>query len=478
MRHKILFALVMVLVLSSCKKFLDLTPGHQISTENFYTDKADFENALVGAYSTLRNLYTGGTSLYPTELATDNAEISWSSPTTDEMQFDQNALTPTNQQVRSIWNTCLYTVAQCNTIINRIGAIDFDAPSKDRITGEAKFLRAYSYFYMVRLFGNVPVTEQAFNSPEEILSADLTLQPSDKVYAQIMNDLASAETLLPAALNTDKTRASRSTVKTVLGKVHLTRKEYDKAAAKLKEVIDANQYSLVNNYRTLFTNGNNNLSESIFEIEYVSGKGLGNTFSAIFTPAITSMAIFPNNLQGSGRIVPTLDLIRAYEPNDARKAASVNDSVTLISGQKSYARYGLKFVDFRAVDLADGTVTYTVLRYADVLLMYAEALNELNNTSTALEFIRPVRTRAGLGSLSGLDQAATRLALERERRVEFLYEGHRWFDLVRTGRARAVLNAHYASQGLNFSVDEYELILPIPQNEIDLNPAVKQNPNY
>lgn len=478
MRHKIIAILIAVGMLSSCKKFLELSPEYQISTETFYTKKEDFENALVGAYSNLRGLYTSGTSLYPTELATDNAEISWSSPTTDEMQFDQNAITPANLQVRNIWNICLYTVAQCNNILSRIDAVDFDAPSKDRMKGEAKFLRAYSYFYLLRLFGNVPLTDKEFKSPEEILAADLTLQPAAKVYEIIISDLASAETLLLPAVNADKTRASRSTVKALLGKVYLTQHDYAKAAPKLKEVIDANQYSLVSSYRTLFTNGNNNLAESIFEVEYVSGKSLGNNFSALFTPAITSMAIFPNNLQGSGRIVPTLDLLRAYEAGDARRGFSVNDSVLLISGQKSYARYGLKFVDFRAVDLADGTVTYTVLRYADVLLMYAEALNELNSTASSLGYINMIRARAGLAALSSLDQAATRLALERERRVEFLYEGQRWFDLVRTGRARAVLNAHYASQNLNFSVEEYELILPIPQNEIDLNPSVKQNPNY
>src|SRR3990170_2821003 len=111
--HTLVLAVIFgAILLSSCKKFLELTPGAQISTSNFYNKKADFENAVVGVYATLRGLYSTSNSLYMSELATDNAEISWSSPTTDEMQFDQNALTPTNQQVRSIWNTCLYTVAQ------------------------------------------------------------------------------------------------------------------------------------------------------------------------------------------------------------------------------------------------------------------------------------------------------------------------------------------------------------------------------
>jgi hypothetical protein len=205
---------------------------------------------------------------------------------------------------------------------------------------------------------------------------------------------------------------------------------------------------------------------------------MGNNYSYVFTPAITSMAIFQNNQQGAGRIVPTMDMINAYRPADNRKAASVNDSVALINGTKTYNRHGLKFVDFKAVDVTDGSVTFTVLRYADVLLMYAEALNEQGKTGEAFQYINAVRNRAGLGNLSALSKEDLRLEIEKERRVEFLYEGHRWFDLTRTGRAKIVLNAYYQAQRQNFSVEDFELVFPIPQNEIDLNPAVTQNQGY
>ena len=191
------------------------------------------------------------------------------------------------------------------------------------------------------------------------------------------------------------------------------------------------------------------------------------------------MAIFPGNLQGAGRIVPTLDLIRAYEVADTRKTVSVNDSVLLIGGRKSYSRYGLKLVDFRAIDLSDGSITFMPLRYADVLLMYAEVLTEQGKPADALPYINLVRQRAKLPDLPGLAQTALRTALEKERRVEFLYEGHRWFDLLRTGRTQTVLNDHYASLKSTFSVQNFELLFPIPQSEIDLNPAVvKQNLGY
>ncbi|AUD07591.1 RagB/SusD family nutrient uptake outer membrane protein [Spirosoma pollinicola] len=478
MKNRLLALLFLTASLSSCHDFLNLKPEYQISDQSFYQNQNDFETALVGVYSTTRGLYTTSNLLYMSELTTDNAEIQWSSPSADEMQLDQNAVTPTNAYVLAVWRTCLYTISQSNNILNRIDAVNFDQTTKNRIKGEAQFLRASSYFYLVRLFGNVPITNQTFSSPAQVSSADLTLKPQAEVYTQIVADLTSAESLLPATLNTDKTRTSQMTVKTLLGKVYLTQKSYDLAATKLKEVIDAKQYSLMADYKTLSTNGNTNLAETILEVDFLSGQSLGNNYSAVFTPSITSMAIFPGNAQGSGRIVPTLDLIRSYEAGDARKVISVNDSITLIGGKKSYSRYGLKFVDFKAVDPGDGSVSFTILRYADVLLMYAEALNEGGKTTDALLYLNQVRQRAKLAALSGLSQADLRLALERERRVEFLYEGQRWFDLVRTGRAQTVLNAHYASQKLSFSVQDFELFFPIPQTEIDLNPALKQNIGY
>lgn len=478
MKQNLIISIILLLALSSCKKFMDLRPEAQISTESFFQNANDFQTALNGVYGTFRGLFSSSNILYLSELTTDNAEIQWTAPSVSEMQLDQNAVNPTNGYVSSVWNTCLTTISRCNTILNRIDKVDFDVTTKNRIKGETLFLRAYSYFYMVQVFGNVPITAEEFKSPEQILSADLSLQTKDKVYEVILSDLTGAESLVSALPSADKTKASQATVKTLLGKVYLTMNNRDKAAAKLKEVIDLGWYSLVTNYKNLFTAGNNNLSESIFEIQYVSGQNIGNNYSYLFTPAITSMAIFPGNQQAAGRIVPTLDMIKAYESGDQRKPASVNDSVLLINGSKAYNRYGLKFVDFKAINITDGSVTFTVLRYADVLLMYAEALNELNQASNAFQYINAVRTRAGLPDLPVLSQDDLRLAIEKERRVEFLDEGQRWFDLVRTGRAEAVMNAHYASLGFSFKVENFELIFPIPQNEVDLNSAVKQNTGY
>jgi len=479
MKNKIGILIILLGSLVSCEDFLDLNPENLISDQTFFANQNDFETALVGAYSSIRGMYSGSAIQYLNELSSDNAEIVWSSPSSNEMQLEQNSVTSTNGILSGAWNTCLYTISRCNTILNKIEGVEFDQSAKDRIKGEAYFLRGLSYFYLVQLFGNVPVTDINFTSPAQVAASDLSLKPASQVYIKILSDLTSAETLLASGLNPDKTHASRGTVKTLLGKVYLTQKDYDKAATKLKEVIDEKQYTLAANYKDLFVEGNNNRAESIFEIQFVSGKSIGNNYSALFTPAITSMAIFPGNMQGSGRILPTLDLVNAYEPGDLRKNLSVKEGIPLINGTTAPGRYGLKFIDYTIVDGQDGNVTFTVLRYADVLLMYAEALNEIDQTPLAHDYINPIRDRANLDDLSGLDQDDFRLSLERERRVEFVYEGHRWFDLKRTGRLQVVLDSYYASKGLNFSVQDHEWILPIPQNEIDLNPEVIiQNPDY
>ena len=478
MKSKYLYLLLFSACLTSCKKFLDLTPNSQMSSNSFYNNQNDFDRALLGAYASIRSMYSGAALQYAGDLRTDNAEIDWSSPSTDEMQLEQNALTSTNGIVKSIWNTCFLTISRCNSILKRIEAVEINESEKNRIIGEAKFLRALSFFYMVQLFGEVPVTFDEFSSPEQIMQADLTRKPVNDVYKVIIDDLTSSESLLPATLNKDKTRASIGTVKTLLGKVYLTRGDNDLASAKLKEVIDLNHYKLQDSYSDLFSKGNNNLDESIFEIQFVKGRSLGNNYSAVFTPAITSMAIFPSMVQGSGRITPTLNLYNAYEPGDSRKAVSVNDSVLLNTGKKSYGRYALKFVDWDVISSSDGSITFTVLRYADVLLMYAEALNNQDKPGDALNELNQVRKRVGLADLTGLTKDETALALEKERRVEFLFEGHRWFDLLRTGRLIDVVNAYYQGKGKTFSVTQNETLFPVPLAEIELNSALTQNNGY
>ncbi len=478
MKKYILFTTIIVLSLSSCSDFLTLQPEDKINDISYYQNANDFETALIGNYSELQNLHNSSL-LYLAELTTDNAEIQWSSPTASESECDEINMTSTNDFIRIMWRTCFNTISRSNNILARIDEVDLNESLKSQYKGESLFLRAYCYFYLVRLFGDLPIVTVAFRSPNEIADFDMTRKPVDEVYQLIIDDLTTAAGLLNGISELSKSRASVGVAKTLLGKVYLTKKEYTQTATILKQVIDMGTYSLEPNYATLFTNGNDELAESIFEIKYLSGNvGEGNGFSSVFTPPLFDMAIFPGNMNGSGRIVPNQEMADAYETGDQRRSASIADSVLLIDGTKIKNLYGLKFVDFTTGVNGDGGINFTSLRYADVLLMYAEALNETGKTSEAHTFINDIRKRAGLADLSGLSKSDFTLALEKERRVEFLLEGQRWFDLVRTGRFKTVMNDHFSNIGLNFSVEDYELLMPIPQNERDIDPGLEQNPEY
>jgi hypothetical protein len=171
-------------------------------------------------------------------------------------------------------------------------------------------------------------------------------------------------------------------------------------------------------------------------------------------------------------------MANAYEAGDLRKGISIGDSVLLVTGNYEKELYGLKFVDFTTGVHGDGGINFTALRYADVLLMYAEALNQNGKQEEALQYLNLVRERVDLVGLSGLSMDELALALEQERRVEFFLEGHRWFDLVRTGKLLPVMNGYFQRNNLDFQVEETNLIMPLPLREIDINPNLGQNPGY
>ena len=463
--------------LSSCSDFLELEPEYLANETSFYKTEEDFETAMIGNYSELQNIYDAPL-LDLAELTTDNAYIQWTSPTASEFECDEMRLTAANTYINSVWNLSFKTIVRCNTVLERIENAELDEITKNQYRGESYFLRAYNYFNLVRLFGELPLVEGVFNSPDEIATFDMTRKPVSEIYNLIISDLQQASTLLQG-LELSKSRASAGASQALLGKVYLTQKQYPQALSALTWVMDLGNYSLQDDYYTLFTNNNDELSESIFEIKYISGNiGEGNSFSSLFTPPSFNAAIFPNNMNGSGRIVPTFDVRDSYEDGDLRRELSIKDSLLLLDGSYEQLQYGLKFVDFTVGLQGDGGINFIPLRYADVLLMYSEALNESDRTEEAYPYINEIRERAGLDPLSGLSDEEFALALEHERRVEFLSEGHRWFDLARTGRTIEVLNSYFQSIGTNFSVTQEELLMPLPQREIDIDPNLEQNPGY
>ena len=478
MKRNIFICLIGAFTLLSCDDFLTLEPEYQISDQSFYKDKNDFEALIMGCYSGLQSLHNGPFQ-FIAELTTDNAYITVQSPGIHELECDEMNLTSSNSYINSYWSTSYRTIARCNNLINRADESKMTDQYKAQYKGEAYFIRAFCYFNLVRTFGEIPLVVVDFRNPEEAKAYDMTRRPVEEIDKQIEKDLSTAVELL-SGVSLNKGRGSVGAAKALLGRYYLTRKKYADVISVLKEVIESNQYTLVDDYEKLFTKDNDDLPESIFEIKFMSGNvGEGNSFAQNEVPTLYGgMSLFPGNQLGGGRLSPTTDIVNAYEEGDKRKDASVSDSIPMDDGTVYKMWYGKKFVDFTASVITDMDNNFTILRYADVLLMYAEALNESGNSVDAHSYLNMVRKRAGLNEKTNLSKEEFILAMEKERRVEFLHEGHRWYDLVRTGRAKTVLNQYFTNEGKGFTVEDYELLMPVPQRERDIDPNLSQNPGY
>lgn len=477
MKSRLFLTGLLCLSLSACREqFLDLAPISQANTSSFFRTQSDMLNALSGAYAALQFAGQYGQYYVFAEIPSDDTSPVLSGSVTDQDEFDKFYLRTTNPFLATRWNDGYRGISRCNTILDRIEAVEMDAALKARFTGEAKFLRALMYFNLVRVYGDVPLVLKEITDPLE--GYEYGRAPVAEVYAQIIKDLTDAEAVLPASYTgTNVGRATRGAAKGLLGKVYLTRRQYAEAATKLKEVIDAGTYDLLPNYADLFRPANKNSRESLFEVQYKKGAiGEGSNFGNTYAPENSGNAVI--QFGGGGNNQPTVDLITSYEAGDVRRDISLATSYTNAAGNRVDYRYIRKYLD-PPVTNGDAEDNWYVLRYADVLLLYAEALNETGQTAQAIPFLNRVRQRAKVADRTGLDQAALRLAIEQERRVELAFEGHRWFDLVRTGRALPVLNAKAAAIGIKTPLTENNLIFPIPQSQIDINPSlIKQNPGY
>jgi hypothetical protein len=339
----------------------------------------------------------------------------------------------------------------------------------------------------VRIFGDVPLVLKDIKTQEESLSYGR--ESSAKVYEQIIADLTAAEELPTAyTVNQDIGRATRWAAKGLLAKVYLTLKRYTDANTKLQEVMaspvgaGANSYHLLPVYADVFDAAKPNNAEVIFAVQYARGfdPAQGNPFvDYAFANEDIGSGILK---RGSGTFLMTENLASQFEATDNR----VSMTNRLTGSRRSYV-FTRKYYDNGMTTKVDAGNDWIVLRYADIDLMYAEVQNELGSPGIGFPHLQAVRARAGLTTPASLaaDQGTMRLAIEKERRVELFCEGHRWFDLLRTGRLKTVMNAHFASGlsddeiGSGNSVSDYELLFPIPRYEVNLNPGkITQNPGY
>jgi len=478
MNKKYITGLSLILLLGSCKKsFLELAPPSNANVQSFYKTAQDIEQGVNAAYSTLQ---LDGQYKYAywelAETRSDNS-MNWDGAGNfPDAEIDQFKETSANALITAAWVDTYHGILLCNVVLDRIGPIPMDETLRGRYIGEAKFLRALMYFNLVRIYGDVPLVTSETKSVSEGYAQPRIAVAT--VYDQIISDLSDAEQKLPLSYTgANIGRATKGAAKGLLGEVYLTKKDYANAQTKLKEVIDLAAYQLLPNYADLWKTANANNIESLFEVQFhKGGLGTGSNYYEQFAPRNSGTVITGLGF-AQGRNIPTADVYKAYENNDLRKNISIATSYVL-NGATVNDMYTLKFRDAPYVD-GDADNHWPVLRYADVLLMYAEAINEKSSgpDANAYKAVNDVRARAGLPVLAaGLTHDAFALAVEHERQVELAFEGHRWFDLVRTGRALTVMNAHFAG---TITVKSFQLLFPIPQSQVSINPdGIKQNPGY
>ncbi|MBD2757196.1 RagB/SusD family nutrient uptake outer membrane protein [Spirosoma validum] len=480
--YNTLITLLLLHLLSACSQsYLDLKPISSPTSDNFYKTADDIRNAVNGSYAALQADGIAGFSYVFAEIASDNTVPVASGSVTDQDEFDRFYIRTTNPYISGRWNDSYSAIARFNNILDKVGGITMDATLKKRYTAEVKFLRGLVYFNLVRTFGDVPLVTKTINDPDEGYA--YTRNPKTEVYALIEKDLTEAEADLPATYTgADIGRATKGAAKALLGKVYLTQKNYSQAAAKLKEVINLNVYALLPSYADVFKVSNKNHKESVFDVQYKSGgAGEGNNWPNSFAPQNSGNAVI--NFSGGGNNQPTDDLVRAFEVGDVRKDLSLATSYVSTSGQFVPGNYVKKYFDTPVVNNDNGN-NIPIIRYADVLLMYAECVNEAGYqpTGEAFTYLNQIRTRASLKPKTSVDipdQQSFRLAMEQERRVELAFEGHRWYDLVRTGRAVTVINSKKDQIRLVNTLTDNNLVFPIPQSQIDINQdKIKQNPGY
>jgi tetratricopeptide (TPR) repeat protein len=465
------------------KEFIDLKSPTALSPLDYYKTETQIKDAVTGTYAVLREVYSLNYTILA-EMPSDNT-ITVSTNESFDGPFDKLSWTSTQSQIGSFWNSSYKLISRSNTVLSAIDGITFENDEvKKRYIGEVKFLRALMYFNLVRFFGDVPLVTKKIETEEEAYT--YSRESAAKIYTQIIQDLTDAENILPTKYTKlDIGRTTKGAAQALLGKVYLQQKNWKSAISSLKKVIDSNVYTLLPNYADVFKVENNNNSEIIFAIQFTGGtNGEGSSFFIDFVPQGSGTTIVTGGIPGSQHL-GTEDLFNAFEQGDLRKTITIRPFVVT----PTYTQY-YTYKFFEVALRGEGSQDWPVIRYSDVLLMYAEALNKDNNTSEALlsssstgSSINRVRTRAGLAELlATLTQSQLNLAIEKERRVELAFEGDRWLDLTRNKRFIPVMKDYKTKYNeTTMQIDDnsgFKSLYPIPFRERQLNPNLSQNPGY
>ncbi len=461
-RLQFLYAVTFLAVVGfqSCSKdFLDKKP----ISESLPTD-LNAESLLTGAYNGLYDEYYTSDFMATSDVRSDNCYAGGDNPNIFEL--DRFTETPVNQLVQRDWGYIYKNIKNVNVILEYVPAMKDSRLTDQRkaeILGEAAFLRAWHYFNLVRSWGSIPIITTA---PDNVAGTFAPKKPAEEVYQQIISDL---EFALPKVRATvpNKGVISKGAVNALLAKVYAQKPNPDwTKVAQYCDAVTALGYDLLPNYTALFDLSAKNSVEAIWEIQF-DGVQHENWITGMMTPWMWG--------DWKKFYIPTHDLEKAFnDENDViRKNASIRHANT--SWTDDYWTQPVALVN-KYPDPSAKSNTHR-LRYADILLLKAEALVEGNKVAEGMDIVNNrIRKRVNLPAKTAADQAAARLVIEKERRLELAFEGHRWYDLVRTGRAIAVMNAQKDGNGnsLNYNVTNSKLYFPIPQDEIDRNPNINK----
>jgi hypothetical protein len=480
---------------TSCSDYLEEVNRSNFTQDNYFTSAQQAQTAINGIYDRLRmfNEDNGYGERPWVSLELINGHATTLGQSFFNSQFINYTADAANPATRTIWQRSYNAIGNANLAIQRIPAISIEEAQKKNLLGQAYFLRAFFYYQLVRLYGDVPL----ITAPIDAASPNLypSRSPQSEVYALIVNDLMQAEQAgLPA--NDQSGRITVGAVKSLLSSVYLTMAgyplqqtdNYAKAAAKAKEVLDAGTYSLFSSYDYLHDNAHKNQSEFILQAQYASGIAT-NAISALVIPYFARISVYGDEY---GALIPTNAFFNSYEAGDLRTQErqfyfssypSISDTSQVVNfGVHALYKYFHKESALNRNILPDQN--WTLLRLPEVMLIYAEASNEVSGpTAAAYAEINKIRARAQLKPLSGLTKEQFREAIWKERYHELAYENKAYFDLQRTRRAYDVTTNTFVNavgyknvSGATFT--EKYLLWGIPQYETNNNRNLTQNPGW
>lgn len=441
----------------ACEDELDQFPETGILADNYYTTQDNVESTVTATYNELQALYDYYMILWG-EIPTDNAYIQAPNSNGGARALEDFSWTSTEGFVGSIWENCYEGIFYANTVLDVIDDVLYDSESLKSVRiGEMKFIRGFLYHQLTTIYGDVPLV---LTIDDPASAFDDTRTPVGEIYTQIETDLLDAITLLPTTNSVG--RANKYAARAILAKHYMKLGEFGKAEAQLEIIVGSEAYDLAP-IDGLFGVENEGNDEDVFSIQYTSdldGMSEGSRFYYIFTQ--------PDDQGGMGAMAMESSLYDLYETDDLRRNF-INESNNVY--------YINKWTPSPNSNREDAGDNHYVVRYADILLLYAECLNENNNTPLAGTYLDLVRERANLEGTTASDQTSMRAAIAFERRLELAGEGHRWYDLLRTGTAVQTMNNFFQAEDRGITVEPYRLLAPIPQAEVDIT-DMEQNPDY